>query len=199
MFACSNGCYTFVSNYSLLIKMTEKKETILQTALQLFADQGYENTPTSQIAKVAGVSEGLIFRHFENKEGLFKAILDEGQARLQQYVDRIVREPNPKKRIELVIDLGPTLVQEERLFWQLQFTLKFKTTLYAKLKREQESFQSLYQAGVEAFAGLGYDQPEQETYLLMLLLEGLTSQLLIQPEGLDVSATTAFIKLKYDV
>jgi AcrR family transcriptional regulator len=179
--------------------MTEKKETILQTALQLFADQGYENTPTSQIARVAGVSEGLIFRHFENKEGLFKAILDEGQARLQQYVDRIEREPDPKKRIGLVIDLGPTLVQEERLFWQLQFTLKFKTTLYAKLKQEQESFQALFQAGVEAFAALGYAQPEQEIYLLMLLLEGLTSQLLVQPAGLDVSATTAFIKSKYGV
>jgi AcrR family transcriptional regulator len=50
--------------------MTEKKELILQTALRLFSEQGYEATPTNRIAKEAGVSEGLIFRHFENKEGL---------------------------------------------------------------------------------------------------------------------------------
>ncbi|AQG79114.1 TetR/AcrR family transcriptional regulator [Spirosoma montaniterrae] len=179
--------------------MTEKKETILTIALQLFAEQGYENTPTSQIARQAGVSEGLIFRHFESKEGLFKALLAEGQTRLKGYVDAIVNEPDYKKRIALVIELGPLLMRRERSFWQLQFTLKFKSALYAKLKNEQAEFVALFQAGVEAFAGLGYAEPEQETYLLMLLLEGLTGQMLAQGDSYDSAPVVAFIKSKYNV
>ena len=47
---------------------------ILETALQLFSQQGYGSTSTRQIAEVAGVSEGLIFHHFDTKAHLFRAI-----------------------------------------------------------------------------------------------------------------------------
>jgi AcrR family transcriptional regulator len=179
--------------------MTEKQANILAIAMQLFAEQGYEATPTSQIAKRAGVSEGLIFRHFENKEGLLKAILDEGEKRLAKYVLQIVQEPDFKRRIALVIDLAPTLVKEERAFWALQFTLKFKTALYAKLKSEQAGFKQLFQAGIDSFAGLGYANPIQETQLLMILLEGLTGQMLAQTEAIDFSQTIQFVKEKYQI
>ena len=54
--------------------MTNKKEKILLTALELFANEGFKSVTTSKIAKEAGVSEGLIFRHFENKKGLLNAL-----------------------------------------------------------------------------------------------------------------------------
>jgi len=47
--------------------MTEKQERILETALSLFAKDGFSATSTSKVARDAGVSEGLMFRHFENK------------------------------------------------------------------------------------------------------------------------------------
>ncbi len=59
--------------------MTDKKEKILQAALELFAEEGFKPTSTSKIAKKAGVSEGLIFSHFCNKDGLLQAIIKEGE------------------------------------------------------------------------------------------------------------------------
>ncbi|MFT5243346.1 MAG: AcrR family transcriptional regulator, partial [Psychroserpens sp.] len=44
-------------------KMTDKKEQILKSALELFANEGVNATSTNKIAKYAAVSEGLIFRH----------------------------------------------------------------------------------------------------------------------------------------
>ena len=58
--------------------MTEKKQHILESALKLFSKEGYEATSTRSIAQEAGVSEGLIFRHFQNKEGLLKYLLERG-------------------------------------------------------------------------------------------------------------------------
>ncbi|MEM6542898.1 MAG: helix-turn-helix domain-containing protein, partial [Bacteroidota bacterium] len=55
--------------------MTAKQEKILNAALELFAHEGYNVVSTSKIAQKAGVSEGLIFRHFESKQGLLNAIL----------------------------------------------------------------------------------------------------------------------------
>ncbi len=55
--------------------MTEKQNTILTSSLKLFAKNGYEATTTRSIAQEAGVSEGLIFRHFQNKEGLLFGLM----------------------------------------------------------------------------------------------------------------------------
>lgn len=56
-------------------KLTPKQKLIFQSAIELFADQGYDNTSTKEIAQHAGVSEGSIFRKFKNKEELLMAIL----------------------------------------------------------------------------------------------------------------------------
>ena len=50
--------------------MTKRKLAILREATRLFAERGYDATPIAEIARAAKVSEGAIFRHFENKENL---------------------------------------------------------------------------------------------------------------------------------
>ena len=50
--------------------MTAKCKRILETSIDLFAKNGYANTSTSEIAKIAGVAEGTIFKHFGTKENL---------------------------------------------------------------------------------------------------------------------------------
>ena len=53
-----------------------RREQILQTAVSLFSQRGFKGTTTKEIARVAGVSEAMVFRHFENKDALYGAILD---------------------------------------------------------------------------------------------------------------------------
>lgn len=55
---------------------SERKAQILRTATELFAQQGYEGTKTSLIAREAGVNEAIIFRHFNSKEDLYWAVLE---------------------------------------------------------------------------------------------------------------------------
>jgi AcrR family transcriptional regulator len=54
----------------------KRREQILQTAVTLFSQRGFKGTTTKEIARVAGVSEAMVFRHFENKDALYGAILD---------------------------------------------------------------------------------------------------------------------------
>lgn len=53
----------------------ERRTQILEAALGLFADKGFSGTKTRQIARVAGVSETLIFQHFKTKEDLYREAL----------------------------------------------------------------------------------------------------------------------------
>lgn len=52
----------------------EKKEQIYQAAIRLFNHNGFENTPTSQIAKEAGVATGTLFHYFKTKDSLINSL-----------------------------------------------------------------------------------------------------------------------------
>ncbi|MCS4475756.1 TetR/AcrR family transcriptional regulator [Clostridium botulinum] len=49
----------------------DKKEAILEAALEEFAIGGYENASTNKIVEKASISKGLLFHYFGNKKGLF--------------------------------------------------------------------------------------------------------------------------------
>jgi AcrR family transcriptional regulator len=54
----------------------ERREQLLHIAVKLFSEKGFSGTTTREIAVHAGISEAMVFRHFANKDELYKAILD---------------------------------------------------------------------------------------------------------------------------
>lgn len=54
----------------------ERRLQILDAAANLFSVNGFRGTTTKEIARDAGVSEALVFRHFATKDKLYEAILD---------------------------------------------------------------------------------------------------------------------------
>lgn len=55
--------------------ITPKQAQILDAAIEIFAEKGYEATSTSEIAKKANVAEGTIFRHYKTKKHLLLSIV----------------------------------------------------------------------------------------------------------------------------
>ena len=66
---------TLFANNIKTTSLSPKQRKVLQASLTLFAQKGYENTSTLDIAHLAGVSEGTVFKHFKTKDGLLQAIL----------------------------------------------------------------------------------------------------------------------------
>lgn len=56
----------------------EVQTRILQAAKKLFARRGYDGTTTRELAQAAGVAEGTIFRHFENKKAILVEVATQG-------------------------------------------------------------------------------------------------------------------------
>jgi AcrR family transcriptional regulator len=56
----------------------KRREEILFAALDLFIRKGYAATRTLDISKAVGVSEGLLFHHFETKEKLYEELIRRG-------------------------------------------------------------------------------------------------------------------------
>lgn len=52
------------------VNSIEKKNKIIQAGLKIFGEKGYYNTNTAEIAKVAGVSTGIVYSYFEDKKDI---------------------------------------------------------------------------------------------------------------------------------
>jgi len=173
--------------------MTEKQEKILQAALQLFAKEGYHATSTSKVARLAGVSEGLIFRHFGNKEGLLNAILEVGENKLKTLFVDIVMESEPKQVIRKAIEMTNMIDVSDYDFWKLQFKLKWELEINSDKKMEP-----LKMALTNAFKKLNYEAPEMEAQLLILFIDGIGSAVL-KGSSLNPIEMTQFLLKKYEL
>jgi AcrR family transcriptional regulator len=56
------------------MKKSDKRNDIIQAALELIAEHGFHGAPMAMIAEKAGVGAGTIYRYFENKDVLIKAL-----------------------------------------------------------------------------------------------------------------------------
>lgn len=57
-----------------------RRAQIVEIARRLFASAGYRPTTTRQLARAAGVSDALMYRHFASKDDVLRAVVDRGLA-----------------------------------------------------------------------------------------------------------------------
>jgi len=62
----------------------ERKVQLLDRAAELFAERGYAETRVLDIVKAAGVAKGLFYWYFENKEALFRELVEQNRLRLRR-------------------------------------------------------------------------------------------------------------------
>ncbi len=86
-----------------------RRQDLLRAAARLFRTQGFAATSTRDIATAAGMRSGSPFYHFDNKEALLAAVMQEGmQSATARQADAMARATAPMKR-------GQTLTAREAL------------------------------------------------------------------------------------
>lgn len=87
-----------------------RKQEILDTALKLFGEKGYEKTSIADIARTIGVAQGLCYRYFPSKEALFDSAIE-------QYADVLVEQfvgsgKDDHKTLRQIIEDMPTMMED---------------------------------------------------------------------------------------
>lgn len=60
------------------------KEKILNAALTLFAENGYDGTSVEQIANIVGIKAPSLYKHYKGKEDILNALIDSAEARYEE-------------------------------------------------------------------------------------------------------------------
>jgi TetR/AcrR family transcriptional regulator len=75
----------------------ERKAAVLDCACGIFSTGSYRGTTTAEIARQAGVTEPVLYRHFASKRDLYLAVLEESWSRLRaMWEQEVEAEPDPR-------------------------------------------------------------------------------------------------------
>jgi AcrR family transcriptional regulator len=93
----------------------ERRLHLIETAIRLFTDGSYRGTTTAEIARAAGVSEPILYRHFASKRALYLAALEHVWAKTREGWERkLDQAPDACAAIE-AIGKGHVSVRSPRL------------------------------------------------------------------------------------
>jgi len=132
-----------------LTQMREKQ--ILGIAAEVFSLKGFANAQVDEIADLAGLGKGTIYRYFKDKKGLFLSIVDRGLDKLKNTIlMEVEKTDDPLKKIENAIrtylsffeenkDLIGILIHEQSSF-QNRITKRYFEHYYGNIDRIRQTF-----------------------------------------------------------
>jgi len=161
-----------------------KRKLILDTALEMFANEGYYPTSISKIANAAGISKGLIYNYFKSKEEIIRTIIMQGLNDLAAFFDPDKDGILTREEIGYFIEGIFETVKRDQHFWKLYFTIFMQPPV---LRLVEKPLTRLINNSLgmltEYFKNQGYDDPQTEAILLGAILDGIGFHFVINPEG----------------
>lgn len=177
---------------------TEKKQLILDAALKLFSEKGYENASISQIAKEAGISKGLVYNYFESKESLLVSILNLGIDEMLQLYDLDKDGVLDCSEMEYFITESFRLLTENTNYWKLYFNVAMQPVVFKILEmRMKEIVNTILRITTRYFDSLGFENPSAEALLFGATMDGVSLNYVMAPDHYPLQLIQNQLILKY--
>jgi AcrR family transcriptional regulator len=111
------------------------KERILSCAKHFFGARGVQNVSLAEIAKACEISENTVYNHFESKEGLISAIIEQGWRIYVDLIEEALRaRPKSEPSLEFLASYAfPMLLQDQNYIEVFLFDLSLIPDAEGKL------------------------------------------------------------------
>ena len=115
--------------------MSKGRDKLIESSIELFSENTYENVSVSKICKLGKVSNGLFYKHFKNKEEIFKHLLEETSNRIQNYFKDITGS-TVQDRLESFIEINFKLTKDQLPLIRVYREGQYKFTEFEQKLRE---------------------------------------------------------------
>ncbi len=164
---------------------------IVNSAMTLFAQNGYAHTTTRKIAQQAGISTGLMYHYFDSKENLLHAVFENCMAILSQAFAEVLDQHQPPERLAALIGEMFTMLENDQDFWALFYMMRSQPAIMDILG---DSFRQwtrrLHDLFVADLKVMGSAEAELEALMLYSLIEGTIQQYLLDPKNYPLDRVT---------
>lgn len=178
------------------------RQKIVTSAIMLFSASGFNGTSISQIAETAGVSKGLIYTYFDNKEAIIKGIIDtylEDMKDFEEGFALMLSKSTPAESIAFVLDQTLKLLVEQKQKWKILTLFSLKMNDFPYIHQLSVNKYTGYRKLFEAlFHQMNYANPVLEAQLLIAQIDGLSMEyLMLDNDHFDIALIFNEIKNKY--
>ena len=160
----------------------------MDTALNLFAAEGYSNCSISMLAQKAGISKGLMYNYFKSKEELLTAIIENGLDEIMHLLDPNSDGILQSEELEHFIRKVFSNMRHNREFWTLYVSVLLQPGV-KELMRENPFFnymERFYPLLAGYFEKKGCEDPYLEMLTLSALIEGFGILMIYAYPALDI-------------
>lgn len=179
----------------------QKRELIMDTALELFAENGFHATSISQIAKKAGISKGLTYNYFESKIDILNEIIQHGFDTVYSNFDLNHDGILTEEEFVHFIRQSFKIMRNNLRYWKLYYSLMLQPKVSESFNNDYlEKAKPILEMLHQFIAQNGSTDPEGDTMVISALLEGaylffVTAPDLFPPEVLEDKLVEACFKL----
>jgi AcrR family transcriptional regulator len=159
----------------------QRRQLIIETALQLFSEYSFRGTSIDEIAKKAGISKGSVYTYFESKDELLHSIFKFYLNRIPTFfhTNELYDEPN-----KVIREAYGTLIsnfESEPDLWSQYFVLSFQFMLDQSIKNRYLNQKENTIDGLKRLLiALHVPNPDTETFKFMALFEGAVLNFIYQ-------------------
>ncbi|MCF8303560.1 MAG: TetR/AcrR family transcriptional regulator [Bacteroidales bacterium] len=162
----------------------ERKKLIMDTALELFANDGFYSTSISKIASKAGISKGLLYNYFDSKEELIKEIAYKGFDQLFSTFDQNKDGILTQEEFEYFINEMFDMIEKNIHYWRLYFTLILQPpVLNIIMDKVHETYTYFFNMMENYYKQKNIDNPRIKAMMFGGLIDGIGFHYMIEPEN----------------
>jgi len=160
------------------------KEKILQEAIRLFSVKGYSETSTDEIIVTCGISKGLLFYHYKNKNGLLNAALERAWQIIREACDTDTSEKSAERELRTIIKQMTGSLNNDYDYWKVYLAVLLNTELSKKLDIDLHNpSEAYYNLTVDLFRKMGKKNPERWAFSFDLHFRGITFGYISEPKS----------------
>jgi AcrR family transcriptional regulator len=172
----------------------QKTALIMQTALELFASEGYYPVSISKIAATAGISKGLMYNYFKSKEDLILAIIGKGIEKLNESIDPDRDGFLTHEEFEFHVNENFRILQENVDYWKLYFSTMMQPAVFKLVNSRYPDFLPHQNEILEDyFRRKGVPDPSAEAVYFDAILDGIYLNYVTNPKGFPLEKTRLMI------
>ena len=175
----------------------DKREHIMEHAITLFADKGFEGTSIRDLAQVAGVNVAMVNYYFGSKEKLVEAILEKKSSYMKDRIEELEANTNLSEldKIDALIEDYVNRILNgasfhKFLYKELMDTKRdvIHTFLNNSFARNTRNFSAIIQKGIDKKVFREVDPILTVTSIIgsisqVVVSKSMCNQLLLKPEG----------------
>ena len=155
-----------------IVDAQQYRQELLNKCFDLFAEKGYANVTTRQIAKELGVSTGTLYHYFPNKQVLFEQLAE--QVSLQD-VEIISQVDRNQSVVEKITALGQLLIEnQEYVVKQAAIWIDYRQQFSDGEISRNQVFQQIDSRYEQAIARLLDLENPQLAKLIWILFDGIS-------------------------